>query len=542
MSPAWQPPEPRHRQTLPQVLARRVHEHGDRVWLVDGERRWRYRDIESRANRLARGLAAQGVSAGDTVLLMLPDCADFVVAWCALARLGAIEVPVNVHLRGGVLAHVLRDSRADIMIVGVGYLDRLAGVAGECDGRPGTLVVHGAGGEATSLPPALAERPHVSFELLLYADDGALPGDGPRHHDLMAVMYTSGTTGPSKGVMVTQVHAYEYARSVIELLEMREDDVYYAPLPLFHIAGQWAVVYAACMRGATVVLPEPFSAASFWPAVRRHGATCCFLLGAMAELLWRQSPAAEDADNPMQRVLVVPLLPDVEAFKRRFGLLVSTTWGSTEVNVPTRSGFELADARTCGRLADDRYEVRIVDADDNEVPDGVPGEAVVRAREPWLLMAGYWNHPEWTVAAWRNLWLHSGDMLMRDTHGNYYFVDRVKDAIRRRGENISSMEVEREIAAHPAVLECGVVPVASEHTEQEVLAVVVLKPGESLAPETLIRFLEPRLAYFAVPRYIDFIDAMPRTQTGKVQKFRLRERGLCESTWDRVAAGVRLAR
>ena len=542
MSWSWEPPEPRERQTLGQVLDRRVAKNGDRVWLIDGDRQWRYRDVDARANRLARGLAGAGVKAGDTVLLMLPDCVDFVATWCALARLGAIEVPVNVHLRGGVLAHVLRDAGAGIMIAGVAFLDRIAAVAAETGERPGTLVVHGAEAGQSPLPAALAGRRRLDFASLLHEDAGALRCDGPRHRDLMAVMYTSGTTGPSKGVMNTHVHAYEYARSVIELLEMREDDVCYAPLPLFHIAGQWATVYAACLRGAAVVLPEPFSASGFWPAVRRHGATCSFLLGAMAELLWRQPASEEDAGNPMQRMLVVPLLPDVEAFKRRFGVLVSTTWGSTEVNVPTRSGFELASPHTCGRVAGDRYEIRIVDADDNELPDGTPGEAVVRAREPWMLMAGYWNHPEWTTEAWRNLWLHSGDMLMRDADGNYRFVDRVKDAIRRRGENISSMEVEREIAAHPAVLECAVVPVASEHTEQEVLAVVALKPGETLAPEVLIRFLEPRLAYFAVPRYLDFVDAMPRTQTGKVQKYLLRDRGLTANTWDRVAAGVKLAR
>ena len=262
----------------------------------------------------------------------------------------------------------------------------------------------------------------------------------------------------------------------------------------------------------------------------------------MANLLYRQPPAADDADNPLRRVLVVPLIPEVEEFKRRFDLLVSTTWGGTEMNCPTRSGFDLPNARTCGRVDESLYEVRIVDANDVEVPPGVPGEAVVRPKQPWTVMEGYWNHPEWTVTAWRNLWLHTGDMLMRDEDGNLYFVDRVKDAIRRRGENISSMEVEQEINAHPAVLECAVIPVASEQTEQEVKAVIVLKAGAGAAPEELIHFLADRMPYFMVPRYIEFASELPKTPTGKIQKYTLREHGVTPTTWDRVATGVRLNR
>jgi crotonobetaine/carnitine-CoA ligase len=207
-----------------------------------------------------------------------------------------------------------------------------------------------------------------------------------------------------------------------------------------------------------------------------------------------------------------------------------------------RSGFELANNRTCGRIAEDRYEVRIVDEHDQELPPGVPGEAIVRTKEPWIMMAGYWGHPDWTVKAWRNLWYHTGDMLMRDEAGNFYFVDRAKDAIRRRGENISSVEVEHEINAHPDVLECAVIPIESEHTEQEVMAVVVAREGHALDPEALIRFLEPRMAYFMVPRYVDVIPAMPKTPTGKIQKFDLRDAGLTPTTWDREAAGVKLKR
>ena len=358
----------------------------------------------------------------------------------------------------------------------------------------------------------------------------------------MAVMYTSGTTGPSKGATLTHAHAYEYAYGVVEMLELRESDIYYAPLPLFHIAGQFAVIYCSCLAGATAVLPGPFSAQGFWDDVRRYNATTTFLLGAMANFLQRQEPRDDDADNPLQRVLMVPLIPETEAFKTRFDCLVSTTWGGTEMNCPMRSGFDLVDSKTCGRVAHDRYEVRIVDEDDQELPTGTPGEALVRTKEPWIMSNGYWNHPEWTAEAWRNQWFHTGDMLKVDRGGNYYFVDRTKDAIRRRGENISSLEVENEINAHPDVLECAVIPVASADTEQEVMAVIVPKPGHEIDPAALIRFLEPRMAYFMVPRYLEFAESLPKTPTGKIQKFPLRERAVTEATWDREAAKIRLQR
>ena len=255
----------------------------------------------------------------------------------------------------------------------------------------------------------------------------------------------------------------------------------------------------------------------------------------MANWLYRQAPVAEEQDNTMERMLVVPLLPEIEDFKRRFGCLVSTTWGSTEINVPTRSSFELANNRTCGFVAEDRYEVRIVDENDEECRVNVPGEAVVRSREPWILMAGYWNAPEATARAWRNQWVHTGDMLMRDADGNLYFVDRVKDAIRRRGENISSMEVENELNAHPDVVESAVIPVASEDTEQEVMAVLVLREGARLELAGMLEFLAPRMADFMVPRYFDVVDELPKTQTGKIRKFVLRERAITDTTIDREA-------
>ncbi len=527
--------DPRDQRDLASVLSRRVARSPDKPWIVTDDGSYGYRDIDTRSGRLAQGFADACVGAGDTVLLMLPDTIDYLCLWCALAKIGAIEVPVNVHHRGAILSYLINDSQATVMVADARYLDRIEAVAGDLETLERIYVM------------GTPDRPfQLEAELIDYgglrSSDTQWEGDGPGHVDLMAVMYTSGTTGPSKGATITHAHAFQYALGVARMLDLNESDVYYAPLPLFHIAGQFALVYATCVAGATAVLPGTFSAQRFWSDVRRHNATTTFLLGAMANFLHGQDPAADDADNPLERVLMVPLIPETEEFKARFDCRVSTTWGGTEMNCPVRSSFDLVDNRSCGRLVDDLYEVRIVDDQDRELPPGAPGEALVRAKQPWIISNGYWNHPDWTVTAWRNQWFHTGDMLMRDEDGNYYFVDRSKDAIRRRGENISSMEVENEINAHPDVLECAVIPIESAHTEQEVMAVVVAKPGHTVDPEDLIRFLEPRMAYFMVPRYVDCVSELPKTPTGKIQKFPLRDTGVTSTTWDREAAGVRLRR
>ena len=530
--------DPRAAQDFASVLAKRSKEVPNRPWIITDEQSYSYRTMDDRSSRLANGLDGLGIGASDTVLVMLPDTVDFVLIWCALSKLGAIEVPVNIHYRGNLFTYLVNDSMAQTMVVDASCLERLDSVSTDLIYMK-RLIVYGGGD--TQVPRTLTQR----YEVLSYEDleaDTPWSGDGPRYRDLMAVMYTSGTTGPSKGAMISHAHAYEYAYGVTEMLDLRCGDIYYAPLPLFHLAGQFAVIYASCIASATAVIAGVFSAQRFWIDVVRFNANCSFLLGAMANFLYHQTPDSKDNQNPLERILMVPLIPEVEDFKKRFDCLVSTTWGGTEMNCPTRSGFDLVDNMSCGRVANDRYEVRIADENDAELPPGIPGEALVRTKEPWIITTGYWNHPEWTEKAFRNLWYHTGDMLMKDADGNLYFVDRIKDAIRRRGENISSFEVENEINAHPDVLECAVMPVESEHTEQEVMAIVVPSSPGKLNPKDLVKFLEPRMPYFMVPRYIDCVDILPKTPTGKIQKYILRDRGITASTWDRELAGIKLQR
>jgi crotonobetaine/carnitine-CoA ligase len=281
-----------------------------------------------------------------------------------------------------------------------------------------------------------------------------------------------------------------------------------------------------------------FDTARFWSDVREYRATTTILLGAMANFLHQQPAHPDDATTPLRDALLLPLVGDVDGFRERFGLRVRTTFNMTETACCILSdGGDLADDTSCGRVRPG-FQARVVDADDVEVGPGELGELVLRGDEPWTLMAGYWGKPEATVAAWRNQWLHTGDGFTRDADGNFYFVDRIKDAIRRRGENISSAELEEEVNAHPDVVESAAVAVPSEYGEDEIKLVVVPRPGTRPTPEELVAFLSDRVARFMVPRYVEIVDELPKTPTQKVRKVELRAAGVGPGTWDRMATST----
>ena len=281
----------------------------------------------------------------------------------------------------------------------------------------------------------------------------------------------------------------------------------------------------------------------FWRDVREHGCTVAGLLGAIGNFLWQQPERADDADNPMTKVGMYPVIPEHEALAKRFGIEITTGYGSTECPCPIAmpAGEPFPSHRCIGRPRKGVI-VKLLDDKDVEVPVGELGEICVRPRESWEMMLGYWRRPEATAEAFRNLWYHTGDSGYQDAEGRVYFVDRKSDTMRRRGENISSMEVEEEVHTHPQVLECAAYPVWAAESEQEVMVAIVPKPGLRIDPVELTRYLNKRMPYFMVPRYFDFVDDLAKTPTGKVQKFPLRERGVTETTWDRVAAGIELER
>ena len=521
---------------LPRILARHAIDTPDRIFAVfDDGTTWSYAETRTQALRIAAGLTTAGVKQGDPVLIWLPNGRRALSAWFGVNHVGAVSVAINTAYRGRLLAHVVGNADARVAICHPDLLDRL--LEGECLDALTTVFTDAA--KAASAQATFAQH---GITLLPFEELDGDPDtvDVPEMQpwDLQSICYTSGTTGPSKGVLSSYLHLHAMGWHCTE--GVGPDDRYLINLPLFHVGGTLFVT-GALARGASIAVMGAFETPTFFDVCRRLGATQCLLLGAMAGFLVRRQPGPEDRAHNLRRVMVIPLGEDAQAMAERFGFEIVTLFNMSEVSAPIISDPNPTLRGSCGRVRPG-VEARIVDENDCELPHGAVGELVLRADMPWAMSHGYHRNPEATASAWQNGWFHTGDAFRRDAEGNYFFVDRVKDAIRRRGENISSFEVEAEVLAHPSVLEAAAVGVPSPLGEEEVLAVIVPKPGEQIAPDALVTFLADRLPHFMVPRYIRIAGALPKTPTSKVEKHTLRVEGLTEDTWDREAAGLRFRR
>jgi len=370
----------------------------------------------------------------------------------------------------------------------------------------------------------------------LQQDDSALPPTSPDilPWDTQMVIFTSGTTGPSKGVLTSYLHGYTMALESFHYVG--RDDRFLVNLPMFHVAAT-SPITTILLHGGSIGLIDSFRTDEFWSTIRQTQATSVVLLGAMANFLMKNPPSPDDRGHTLRTAIMVPLSEDTAAFSQRFGCDIFTAFNMSEISSPLRAGPNPAPLGTCGRPRAG-VDVRLVDENDCEVAPGEIGELIVRTDRPWGMNHGYMSNPEATARAWRNGWFHTGDAFRMDKDGNYFFVDRMKDAIRRRGENISSFEVETEVCVHPAVREAAAVAVPSEVGEDEVLVVLALQPDARFDPVELIEFLKPRMPYYMVPRFIRVIDDLPKTPTQKVQKHLLRAAGVTAETFDRDKAGI----
>ncbi len=526
------------------VLAAQAAARGDRPFLqFQDDPALSYAETDAAANRLANGLLAFDVQPGERVGVMLPNSIAYCLTWFALSRLGAVHVSINTAYKGPFLSHVLNNAGARLAIVAAEYLPWLAEVE-EAVPALETAIVMGLH-EARDVPSfrRIALRAYEEV-----AADSAAPVEREvSYRDTGAIMYTSGTTGPSKGVLMPHAHLYLFGLGEAENLRMTAADVFYISMPLFHANAMLMQLYGCLVAGCKAVIAPGFSATRWIEDVRRHRATITNTLGVMTDFIHRQPPRPDDGDNDLRVICAVPTPAEIrEELERRFNTRLIEAYGMTEVNIvlyhpmdaPYRPG-------SCGLPYERFFEVRVVDPDtDEEVAPGAVGEIVVRPREPYCFMQGYNAMPDKTVEAWRNFWFHTGDAARRDEDGYVYFVDRIRDCIRVRGENISSYEIEAVLAEHPAVAEAAAVAVQSEFAggEDEVMACVVPREGGAPAPEALLDHCRERMPRFAVPRYVEFMDALPKTPTQKVRKAELRAQGVTAATWDRVAAGFELPR
>jgi len=491
---------------------------------------WSYARLRDEVIGVAAGLSRLGVRQGDHVAVWLPNGREGLLIFYAINYLGAVFVPFNTAYRGSLLEHVLRNSDATLLVGHAGLLDRLEGID---SAAIATVVVVG---EAE----APARFVSVPFTGLSGGEAELAPLVRPiEPWDNQAIIYTSGTTGPSKGVLSSYLHLYTNAGPDSWPFVTGEDR-FLVNMPIFHIGGM-GIPFVMLARGGSIALMENYSTERFWDVVRATNCTVMFLLGVMATFLMKAPPSERDRVHSITKAFMVPLTDIAGPFQKRFGIDIYTIFNMTEISSPIVSGPNPTRPGTCGTVRPG-VEVRLVDANDCEVPVGAVGEMLVRTDSPWAMNSGYHRNPEATAKAWANGWFHTGDAFRRDADGYFYFVDRVKDAIRRRGENISSFEVESEILAHPDVREAAAIGVPSEYSEDDVMAVIAPVPGRTIDCAELIAFLTPRMSYFMIPRYIRILDELPKTASAKVQKADLRRDGITPDTWDRDKAGIRLTR
>ena len=521
-------------RTFASELEARVQDHPDKVFMYFGDDAVTFAEAQRSVRSAANQLIALGVQPGDTVAILTLACQDFLSTWLGCAEVGAISMPINVMFRGEFLRHQLDDSGTTVLLVDAMFLPQVAEVAG---GVPGlrTILVRGEVPDGIELPDTIAVRP-ASF-LSEGATDAVHGGSPHAWNEKACLFYTSGTTGPSKGALLTQQYLCVAAEALADAYGMTGDDVMYAAVPLFHMGGAYGVVAGSLVSGRTAVLDPMFSVTACWDRVRQYNASIFLGVGPMIMMLMSLPPDERDAELPIRLLVGAPVPPGMhEAVEARYGCTVLQCYGQTEVIPVAMTHIGAGDAPgSAGRLGP-LHDVRIVDDADLDVEPGQPGEIVVRPRYPHVMFEGYRNQDAATLTQFRNLWYHTGDMGRIDEAGNLWWTDRKKDSIRRRGENISSFEVETSVVAHPAVQEVAAHAVPSSVGEDDVKICVVLVEGSEVHPKELMDHCVEAMPSFMVPRYIEIVDALPKNVIGRVQKHVLRDVGVGAS-WDRDAEG-----
>ena len=522
------------------VLGERVYmsfEHGTTLT---------YGSLDRDSDHLARNLASLGVAPGDRVMVMLKNRIEFMLAMIGIMKLGALFVPINTELKGAFLQHQMRNAEPRVVFLDHGLRDAFDNVQGGNECLAATIYVGGDVPE--DRPDVLSGAPAMTFEALC-----ALAGAGDevlveaKPEDIACIMYTSGTTGPSKGVLMPHAHCYQFGNGVALNFAMTADDRQYICMPLFHAMGLLMQALSTLITGGQAYCIERFSPNTWLDDVRTYGATVTNALGVIPEFIFRTPETEHDLDNKLRKVLAVPVAAEWgEAMVKRFGFKFVQAYGMTEINLPCYTNDDdPLDPGMAGHVMEDMFEVRIMDAaTDAELPQGEIGEIAVRPRVPFVFNQGYFRMPEKTVETWRNFWFHTSDAGYFDEAGRLYYADRIKDRIRRRGENISSFEIEQVLNDYPEVNESAVVGIRVEGAggEDEVKAYIVTEGGKAIDNIALLDYCAENIPRFAVPRYIETVEAVAKTATGKILKEPLRQAGVTNRTWDRETVGYKIAR
>ncbi len=543
----WYLKEDRTNWALPKVLREQAKKLGRKPFLQFGYGKpISFYQTNRLANRVANALAGLGARKADKVAVYMPNSDDYVITWFGILKAGAVMVPINTAYKMDFLEYIIESSDAEVLFIAEEYLDRMPPIAKRLSKLRHVIVWTRSGSEKFKRHGYRFRR-MISYSEFINSGSGREPSAEVTFMNYARLMYTSGTTGRSKGVMRPSAADYSSARNYAEIMDVGPDDVCFTCLPLFHSNAMVMTVYPALIKGARAVVEEKYSSSRFWKWMVDHGVTKFNTVGTMSYFLWNTPPVPEEKRHKVKLVLGSPAPHDmIEEFMDRFSIKFMEGYGLTEIGQCTwmRPG-EPFRVGSCGKEAPN-YEIKIADPEtDEEVPRGSIGEIIVRPRIPNVMLHYYHKMPEKTVEDFRNFWFHTGDAGRMDKDGYIYFVDRVKDYIRRRGENISSFEVEKIVNSHPDVEESAAIGIKSEagkYAEDELMVLVIPKEGKKVDPAELMDYLQPRMPYFMIPRFIRFVDSFPKTGTQRTQKNKLREQGVTEDTWDMVKAGYKLKR
>lgn len=543
-------------RVMHRLLERQAARYNEAPYMYYEEQEYSFKEMNEWANRVASGLQKIGIVKGDKVAFVMDNCPEAIFLMFGLSKLGAVAVPINIFHKGEIMTYMVDHSDAGVLVMHSNFIDRLAPVLQKTAKIKSVVVLEGDSGEqgpdVCNVSAAMVGEQIMALGKQVLDWSETINNDGKYQltdvilSDPFLIMYTSGTTGLSKGVLLPQNLLYCMAENFYQWIldgNVDENDCIYIPSPLFHAHAWHAGINLALLRGARVVLTRKFSASKYWGDIKRYGCTYSAGGGARLPILLLTEPSSDDADNPLRVILGGPASEKLcAAFEPRFGVKIMEFYGSTELGTAAINRLSDRKIGTCGRV-NPGHAIKIVDDDGIEVGINTPGEILFRPLKPYSMMLEYYKMPDKTIEAWRDLWFHTGDSGRLDEDGYLHFVDRKKDALRRRGENVSSFEVERVINSHPAVLESALYGVKSELAEDdEIMVSVVLKPGHTLLPEDLIAFCEEQMAYFMVPRYVRFMAELPKNVVLRVEKYKLRDEGVTPDTWDREKYGYNLKR
>jgi len=510
--------------TLHDLLSSQAARYGDQTFVHFQDQAISYAALAKSVSQVAAGLQGLGLHKGSHIAVMLSNRPEYLTLDFAISKLGGVEVPINTAHKGDLLTYMLDQSDSQVLVIEGCFVAQLDEVIAHLPTLETVIVLDG-------VTPSYSGKKLLAYEQLLNtAHEFKTVSVGEQDH--FAILYTSGTTGPSKGAVLPHRYALSMAEMISQRAQYDESDCLYNVLPLFHGNAKLLSTLPALLVGARMVLGEKFSASQLWDDVARYGCTEFNYIGSILAILMKAEPRADDAANSLRVMIGAGAGPDIHAaFEQRFGVKLIEGYGMSEIGIPIISAMDDRRPGSCGQLHPD-YEVKLVTDDGQTAQANQPGELLIRPRKPWSMMLEYYNKPESTVTAWQDLWFHTGDYLQCDPDGYYYFVDRKKDAIRRRGENISSFEVESLVNRYPDVLESAAVPVPSEIGEDDVMICVVAKGDTEIDPAALHAYCREQMADFMLPRYIRTMPQIPKTPTQKVQKYQLRQTGVTVDTWD----------